>query len=161
MDLREIQSNNLRKEVEQFEVKKKRLLDLYSSGGITMEEYNTKVQEFKMSKDETERMLETLDSHPDKFRLSLEYLMKLSRAMPVVFEKSSNFLLLNRLVGILSSNYTLIDGKLRYDLKKPLNEFAECGDHSNWLPKPGVFRHVRIDPEIQISHRLKLKLRDA
>lgn len=107
--------------------------------GITKDIYNNKLTQLVNRQQEINQLLEQHHKGNEQFKIALSSLITLTSHAYDIFE-SSTIDEKRQLMGYTFSNFKLKGRKLEYDLKQPLNLFADLSSHQKWLPMLDKFR---------------------
>lgn len=110
---------------------KSRLLDLYLKGGIKVDEYNVKSNEFESEINSINNERLKFEGANTAFQQEIEGFLAFCNEAPALF-KSSRPALKRELLRFVVSNLNLRDGIVDFSLKVPFNIVAKYSQSENW-----------------------------
>ena len=123
---------HIKTEIKKYENRLDKLYEDHSDGDIPDDFYQRKFKEYSQSKKNLEKQQSTFElSNNSRFE-SIDYLLKLFRDAPKIFEKA-DVEHKRAIMNLTLSNLELDQDLLRWKLKKPFDTAATCKENDNWL----------------------------
>ena len=147
---------NLKREHAKIQIKVETMYEDRLERRITLEIYDTKVQELKQKQVEILKQMELHERADENYYIQLGRLLELASRAHELFTRSKVDQK-RRLLQSLLSNLTLSGKNLSISLQEPYNLIFEHASRSLWLPVVNLFRTSRLSiDELEVPEMLEM-----
>jgi site-specific DNA recombinase len=119
-------------EIKKYEKRLDKLYEDHSDGLVPDDFYQRKFVEYTQLKKNLEKQKRTFELSDNSRFETIDYLLKLFRDAPKIFEKA-DIEHKRSIMNLALSNLELNDDLLRWKLKEPFDTAALCKENNNWL----------------------------